>query len=289
MHFVIKYLVYIYIKIYIIFIKLFSVRLNGLGFALRCIRHDYVFNINNLNFWFNPKCAAAYCVMPGGFWNEPETHVFLDSILAQISTNVDFIDVGASIGEMVIPTAKHNKVRQVTAFEPQIECAKVIEKSAYLNGLTNITVVTSAASDKDGIINLSASLHNPTSAYVTAKTEAVESSAVTCVQIDNIIKFNDAFKIIMIIDVEGHEHSVMRGAMQLIKSTLPLIIFEYNSTSKQFFSLNDIRQILPESYQFYRLRPNGDGRLDTDLINTWNCVAVAANTEFAEICKSLVV
>lgn len=288
-HCFIKYSVFVYIQIYLVLMKIFKFRLKGLGFVLRCLRKDYVFNINNLKFWFNPKCAAAYCVMPGGYWNEPETHVFLDSILAQVSTNVDVIDVGASIGEMVIPAAKHNKVRHVTAFEPQNECAKTIIKSAQLNCLTNIKVVTSAASDKDGFINFYASLQNPTAASVTTKAESAESSVVPCVQIDNIIKCRHNFNIIMVIDVEGNEPAVMRGAIKLIQSSLPLIIFEYNSTSKKHFTLDDIRRILPNSYLFYRLRPNGDGRLDYDLNNTWNCVAVAANTEFAVICKSLVV
>jgi hypothetical protein len=91
----------------------------------------------------------------------------------------------------------------------------------------------------------------------------------------------------MMIDVEGHEPSVMRGAVHFVKTAHPLIIFEYNNTSKQHFSLDDIRKILPDSYQFYRLR--GDGLLDQDFNNSWNCVAVSTDTEFAKICEALIV
>lgn len=284
---VIRFLVIGYIHIYVLSITRFSLRLKGLGIALRTIRKDFVFLIQNLNFWFNPQCAAAYCVMPGGYWNEPETHVFFDSVLANISGSVAFIDVGASIGEMVIPMAKHNNVHQVIAFEPQIQCAEAIRKSAILNDLTNITVMSCAASEKCGNVNFSASINNPTAAAVSI--EAAELTSVPCTTIDEAVYSMGNDKIIMLIDVEGHEPSVMRGAIKLINSSLPLIIFEYNETSKKHFSLDDIRHILPDSYKFYRLRPNGDGRLDNDLVNTWNCVAVAENTEFDSICKTLIV
>jgi len=65
--------------------------------------------------------------------------------------------------------------------------------------------------------------------------------------------------------------------------------FEYNATSKKYFTLEDIQNILPPSYKFYRLRPNGDGRLDNNLNDTWNCVAVSSASEFAQICKDLIV
>ena len=281
-------LVRLYINLYVKTTMWFGLKLRGLGFALRIIRQEYIFNIYNLKYWFNPKCAAAYCVMPGGYWNEPETHVFLDSILAKVTGDIDFIDVGASVGEMAIPMAAHKKVRQVTAFEPQPQCALSIKKSAQLNNLTNILVVPCAVSEKSGMINFAATLNNPTAASVSSFNESPESHNVPCVTIDETIAPKNYNQTIILIDVEGHEPSVLRGAIKLINTLHPLIIFEYNNTSKKYFSLDDIRNILPAAYKFYRLRPDGDGRLDNDLINTWNCVAVSANTEFVEICADLI-
>lgn len=283
-----KFIVISYIHLYVFACRQFGLRLRGLGYALRSLKHEFIFNVNSLKFWFNPKCAAAYCVMPGGYWNEPETHVFFDSVLAKIFGTVNFIDVGASVGEMVIPMAKHNKVLQVTAFEPQFECAHAIEKSAQLNGIKNLSVVPCAASDKRGKVRFSSSINNPTAASITSDFSDV-SPDVSCVAVDDVISADNAHQVIMLIDVEGHEPAVLRGAERLIKEAQPLIIFEYNATSKKYFTLEDIRNILPPSYKFYRLRPNGDGRLDNDLDDTWNCVAVSSASEFADICKRLVV
>lgn len=281
-------LVCLYIHFYVFFLKIFGKQLRGLGFASRTLRHEYVFKVKGYKFWFNSKCAAAYCVMLGGYWNEPETHVFLDSVLAKISGTVNFIDVGASVGEMVIPMAKHNKVLQVTAFEPQFECAHAIEKSAQLNGIKNLSVVPCAASDKRGTVRFSSSINNPTAASISSDYSGV-APGVSCVTVDDIISTDNAHQVIMLIDVEGHEPEVLRGADRLIKEAQPLIIFEYNATSKKYFTLKDIQNILPPSYKFYRLRPNGDGRLDNDLNDTWNCVAVSSASEFADICKRLFV
>ena len=279
-----------YIHLYFMIMKMFGLRMRGLGFALRILRHEYVFHVQGLKFWFNPRCAAAYCIMPGGYWNEPETHVFLDNILSIVSGEIAFIDVGASVGEMVIHMAAHQKVRHVTAFEPQAECAVAIEKSAKLNSLSNILVVPCAASKKTGFISFSSSYRNPTAAAISSHShgyESIVSLDVPCVTVDETIKAIQGLKVIMLIDVEGHEPSVLLGAANMVKSVLPLIIFEYNDTSKKHFSLSDIRNILPDSYSYYRLR--GDGRLDQDFRNSWNCVAVPAGTEFAKICKGSIV
>lgn len=261
--------------------------MRGLGFALRILRQEFVFHAYGLKFWFNPECAGAYCVMPAGYWNEPETHLFLDNILARMPGDMAFIDVGASVGEMVIPMATHKNVRHVTAFEPQVQCALAIEKSARLNGLKNISVVPCAASEKSGVLGLASSLRGPTAAAVTLSLESIESLEVPCVTVDETISNVADLHTIMLIDVEGYEPFVMRGAVKLVKTALPLIIFEYNNTSKQHFSLDDVRNILPGSYRFYRLR--GDGRLDQDFSNSWNCVGVPSGTDFAKICADSIV
>lgn len=209
-------------------------------------------------------------------------------MLDKVTGTVDFIDVGASVGEMVIPMAKHKKVHHVTAFEPQFECAIAIEKSAQLNGIKNLSVVPCAASDKSGKVNFSSSINNPTAASISSDFSD-DSPAVSCVTLNDTISINNTEQLIILIDVEGHEPAVLRGAEKLIKEAQPLIIFEYNATSKKYFTLEDIQNILPPSYKFYRLRPNGDGRLDNNLNDTWNCVAVSSASEFAQICKDLIV
>ena len=83
---------------------------------------------------------------------------------------------------------------------------------------------------------------------------------------------------ILLIDVEGAEPMVLEGARNFIKNNRPLIIFEYNNTSKKYFNLEDIKQIIGIDYDIFRL--NSEGRLDNNLLQTWNCVAVPKDTVF---------
>jgi hypothetical protein len=59
-----------------------------------------------------------------------------------------------------------------------------------------------------------------------------------------------------------------------------LILFEYNNTSKKYFNLDDIRKIISNDYEIYRLK--GDGTLDSNFSNSWNCIAVHPDSEFYE-------
>jgi hypothetical protein len=78
---------------------------------------------------------------------------------------------------------------------------------------------------------------------------------------------------IMLIDVEGHELQVLQGAREFIVRRAPLIVFEYNLTTRLHFALQEVRDLLGDQYRFKRLRGSGDGRLDDLLGDTWNIVA----------------
>lgn len=283
----IRKFVILYIFFYV-WVRRLGMPMRGLGYALRMLRKDFVFNVHDSKYWLNPECAGAYCIMPAGFWNEPETHEFLDRVLERTTFPVDFIDVGASVGEMVIPLSKNARVRNVTAFEPQPQCAKAIEKSVAINGLSNVTVVNSAVSAKSGFVEFSSSSRNPTAASVSNKGAAQDSVyRVECVALDDMFAAKNLSETIFLIDVEGHEPDILKGGIQTIKKAMPLIVFEYNQNSKKYFSLDDIRGILPSGYRFYRLR--GDGFLDNDFRNSWNCAAVSVESMFYGICNDLIV
>ena len=76
---------------------------------------------------------------------------------------------------------------------------------------------------------------------------------------------------------------VLKGGNTFIHKNNPLIIFEYNQSSKQHFDLTEISALLGQNYDIYRLRR--DGNLDIDFMNSWNCVAVPRNSVFHEILR----
>ena len=91
---------------------------------------------------------------------------------------------------------------------------------------------------------------------------------------------------IFLIDVEGAEPLVLMGGGNFVKLNKPLIIFEYNLTSKQHYRLEEIIDILGKEYDIYRLKNNGN--LDSDFNNSNNCVAIPHNTFFSTILRPLI-
>ena len=66
---------------------------------------------------------------------------------------------------------------------------------------------------------------------------------------------------ILLIDVEGAELLVIRGGKNFIINNKSLIIFEYNTTSKKYFNIEDISKTLKD-YRIFRL--NSKGLLDNN-------------------------
>jgi hypothetical protein len=60
----------------------------------------------------------------------------------------------------------------------------------------------------------------------------------------------------MLIDVEGAELKVLRGAKDIIIKYNPIIIFEYNYVSKNIFTLEELLNCLPDNYTLYSLEDN---------------------------------
>jgi hypothetical protein len=87
--------------------------------------------------------------------------------------------------------------------------------------------------------------------------------------------------LLMVIDVEGAEPLVMRGGLQTIRRLRPLIVFEYNYVSRARFKLDEIRELLGDTYEILRLRR--DGGLDRKYADAWNCVAVPRGSTFESL------
>ena len=259
----------------------------GLGFVLRGLNQEFTFSVQGRQFVFSPECGPAYCLLPAGIWNEPETHLFFDHLIGRDGHSFHFIDVGASVGEMVMDVASRSQALSVLAFEPQSACAAVISRSSLLNGFDQVQVRPMALSDFSGRGALTLEARSPTAASVSDNRSG--SGAEELVQVSTLDTECATISgdVLMLLDVEGAEPKVLAGGLDLIRRTLPCIVFEYNDVSKQCFSLSRIRQVLGDSYEIYRLR--SDGRLDMDLKRTWNCVAVHSQSVWAATCHSLVV
>lgn len=246
----------------------FNIR--GIGFIVSRVERDAVLSVHQNKIYFNHTLSSCYLRMLSGDYNEPETHHFVNFLLGQTKEKVVVLDVGANIGEMVIDFSGHDNVVRVIAFEPNPECAATIEKSIALNRRENITLVRKAASNEIG----TATFHlNPDAAVTSSLLNSHAGTSLTVATTTMDHECSDIHSpTIMIVDVEGAELLVMKGARNFIRRNWPVIIFEHHDDSRKHYSLDEVRQELGERYEIFRLRQ--DGFLDSNLERTWNCVAV---------------
>ncbi len=256
----------------------------GLGRIAGRIHNGLELNVRGRKFWLNPAVARAYVQLLIGGWNEPATHVFFHEILRRGHSDIWFVDVGASVGEFVIDMAGIPQVRRVVGFEPNPASAHAIMESARLNGFSNVDVVESAVSDIPKSIRFVFDHKSPTSSHReegSLDSEKRDGSviAVNAVTLDAEMRARHMEGPgILLIDVEGGELDVMRGGREFLQSERPLIVFEYNHITRRVFPLQAVRDLLGAQWLLYRLR--NDGRVDKDLSDTWNIVAVSEDSMF---------
>jgi FkbM family methyltransferase len=274
------YLARLYSAIYAFAKERLSVRIPGLGFALRRIRHDRVISVASHKMYFDHRVAASYSRLIAGSWNEPETHSFLNYLIPRLPGSVTFIDVGANIGEMVVDVAQHKNVSHIVAFEPLAECCDALRKSLALNSITTCEVIETLVGATNGQARFAGDLKYSGVSSVYSAHSQLSQFIYPMTTLDDALCITSAYSI-MLVDVEGYEPLVLQGGTHFIQSRLPIVIFEYNQISQMHFTLKDIEAILGTEYAFYRLRQ--DGRLDGDVEHAWNCVALPRNSVAAEV------
>ncbi len=183
------------------------------------------------------------------------------------------MDVGASIGEFAITMADDQRVEKVYAFEPHPKTFQALSASARRLG-HKIELFETAVGEANGELDFFASETSPTGAGV-GVAHAGPSVRVPVCKIDDKLKSIANLPTIILMDIEGGELSAMRGGVGFIAARQPLIIFEYNLTSKKSFSLEQIRPLLT-GYEFFRLQSR-TGILDSNLEDTWNIVAIPSS------------
>jgi FkbM family methyltransferase len=270
----------LYARFYIFMHQSFGLTPRGLGFLLRRLSQDAVLVVQGRKVYFDARVSSSYARLIAGRWNEEETHTFLHGLARRLE-KITFIDVGANIGEMAVDFASLPAFRQIFAFEPDPICARVIEINALLNQQTNVTVFPVAVADKKGQMFLSGA--GSPQASLAAGRQGPDDLKVDVVRLDEVFQKSgpvpdENTQLVLLIDVEGAELNVLRGAKKMLKNHRPLVIFEYNHVSRAYFNLKQVQDILGTDYTIHRL--NQQGRLDTNLDKTWNCVAVPKHLNF---------
>ena len=184
-----------------------------------------------------------------------------------LSKSMDIvIDIGAHTGIYSIVAAKDSQCKVISLEPMALNIARLVVNKTY-NNLGNINPIAAACSHSAGKI-----LFNPfrNLEYLTSgnSLESIASDNIHTIEtttIDNLSKHLDKnTKLLVKVDVEGHEHHVLRGALKTITSLRPIFLLEcidkdaghecteiLNKYEYQYFNINEVNYSLTSSKNIY--------------------------------------
>jgi len=166
------------------------------------------------------------------------------------------IDIGANVGVHTVRLAKlAGPDGTVIAIEPDPDVAERTRRNVRLNGLTNASVITAAASDQPGEMPL----YRPGSADTNrARASLLHHSyltgAATTVPVVTIDEIADGPITLIKVDTEGHEAAVIRGAAATIAEHAPSIVFEYAPELLTKVAQTPFGWLAERGYELFRIR-----------------------------------
>ena len=170
--------------------------------------------------------ALVVCLLEGGDL-EPGTRHLIERFLAPGSV---FVDVGANIGMHTLAAARAmRREGRIFAFEPFGPVCRMLERTLWMNGCSEMTVLhQAAASNKKGRKNLFLGAtcgHHSLFPLDPASVPAREQVAVETVTLDGTLP-TDLKVDLLKIDAEGAELEIVEGARDVIDrhSDIALIV-----------------------------------------------------------------
>ncbi len=274
-----------YSRLYGFFKDLFGINIRGLGFILRRVTSDTVLCVDDKYLYFDHRIAEAYARPLHGKWNEPETHAILAYLQKDIAIN--FIEVGANIGEILVDVPTNPNCISAVAFEPNPIACSVIKENLKLNKIENCILSQNALGHQLSKMTMFFGTHSPTASLLSVASKSGYGVEIDVSTLDSeLLNFNldKNIPLVFLIDVEGYELNVVKGGRLVIGKFKPIVIIEFHRETKLIFNIDEMRTELGPNYSIFRLR--SDGYLDSEVENAWNCVAIPMGTQFEEIMKS---
>ena len=163
-----------------------------------------------------------HLIAPGiRFGYEPEVTA---SFLAHLRPGGWVLDVGANCGYFTMLAASLGA--NVMAFEPLQRNLRLLHAGLRQNQFDHVRVIGAAASDHAGTLPIGAAFTNGIVGKAPSTAEAaLAANYVASVTIDSIVEAEDVS--LIKIDVEGHEHRSLLGAVRTIGKRRPVIISEF--------------------------------------------------------------
>ncbi|NQW30102.1 MAG: FkbM family methyltransferase [Ignavibacteria bacterium] len=174
------------------------------------------------------------------------------------------VDVGAQIGYLTLVMATIDKSIAVHAVEPEPVNINKLKSNIALNCLRNVTVHEVGLSDKDGGIRLYLSNDHNAGTHSTVQNVANVSDNfvdINCYTLDSMMsdgRIKDCH--LIKIDVEGGELEVIKGALNTLSNSKPVIIMELSDAlqNARGFSTMEFKRLMQDhGYSSFTISDSG--------------------------------
>ena len=205
-------------------------------------RLTYAFNLAS------PVQRDMHALLDADGFYEPETTILIASVLKPGDV---FIDVGAHVGYFsVLAAALVGPAGQVVSFEPEPGNYAQLSEHIRLNGLTQVLPRHCAAGAQEAVLDLHINADNDGGhalwdvrlhAYNERSRATPRAHPVFVTTLDRVLGAVTRGRVKAIkIDVEGNEHSVLRGARQTLEThQVPYVIAEVNRTGLELLGTSE--------------------------------------------------
>ena len=142
-----------------------------------------------------------------------------------------FLDCGCNYGFYSFYTASLSKENIIISIEASNNTSKEFLKNLKINNFKNIQFLNKAISDTNGVDVLFNESENDWESSQTHSNFTIkEINSVNSIKIDSLLDLNNLndYKTIIKLDIEGNEMSAIKGGLEFIKKTLPIIIIEFS-------------------------------------------------------------
>jgi FkbM family methyltransferase len=165
------------------------------------------------------KLAANWADATFGYYVAGVYGRSLSDLIAGMDRPFHFLDIGANQGLYAILAARNPLCRGVHAFEPVPDTAALLRQNLALNGVAGrVTVVEAAITDRQGVMLIHLPQNHSGGATLRAATTAQGARAVEIATTDaeglGDLAIPDGLPILIKIDVEGHEATVLQQVLQ---------------------------------------------------------------------------
>jgi FkbM family methyltransferase len=172
--------------------------------------------------------SLAPHLMLEGYW-EPWISVCFARVFRYLKPK-HLVNVGANVGYYALMASALDPAATVEAYEPQPKLARLIRRSAIINGFGGLTVHEMAVGAAAGSARLQLfGDYYGSASIVDADTGGAETFEVSVIALDEA---GDAPIEALFIDAEGYEYEVMQGAARRIDAAQNCVVFLEFSASR---------------------------------------------------------